>query len=291
MPSSSSAIRQGRRLRGRVSPCTILQTAEVGWFGWITGALLPPDAGIVQGWPVVAAAWPIPTKLRTQPLNGLAVGKPAHRYQHSLAATGPPHCSHHCARHPCRIWQKTGPKHRGPRCAGRSDPSSAASSTQFPERCCPPRDTCTASPKADPGDPGRCAWRDIPQSAFVKTGRGQWRIRSLRPPSCASMSIHYTVLLLLNATHGCLAEIELAQPEALANGARHWIWMEGNTVTTLQLVGGAQSSKRVFDHAVLTFDGVRGQLDWPIGRCDLLSVDTTGTLRPEFQRLLHQHLN
>lgn len=127
-------FRQGRRIRGRASPCTILQTAEVGWFGWITGALLPPDAGIVEGWPVVAAARPIPTKRRTQPLNGLAVAEPAHRYQHSLAATGSTHRSHHCARHPCRIWQKTGPKHCDPRCAGRSDPSSAASSTQFPER-------------------------------------------------------------------------------------------------------------------------------------------------------------
>jgi len=42
---------------------------------------------------------------------------------------------------------------------------------------------------------------------------------------------------------------------------------------------------------VLTFDGAQGQLDWPGGRCDYLSVGATRALRPEFQRLLHQHLN
>ena len=105
------------------------------------------------------------------------------------------------------------------------------------------------------------------------------------------MLVQYTVLLLLNAARGCLAEIELAQPEVPASNPRHWLWIESNTVTSLQLVDGDQSSKRVFDRAVLTFDGAQGQLHWTGGRCDPLSVDATGTLRPEFQRLLHQHLN
>ena len=88
------------------------------------------------------------------------------------------------------------------------------------------------------------------------------------------MLVQYTVLLLLNAARGCLAEIELAQSEVPASGARHWLWIESNTVTSLQL-----------------FDGAQGQLDWPGGRCDYLSVGATRALRPEFQRLLHQHLN
>lgn len=112
----------------------------------------------------------------------------------------------------------------------------------------------------------------------------------LAPPTF-SMLVHYTLLLLLNAARGCLAEIELAQPGIPASGARHWLWIESNTVTSLQLVDGDRSSKRVFDRAVLTFDGALGELNWPGGRCDPLSVDATGVLRPEFRRLLHQHLN
>jgi hypothetical protein len=72
------------------------------------------------------------------------------------------------------------------------------------------------------------------------------------------MLVQYTVLLLLNAAHGCLAEIELAQPGIPASGARHWLWIESNTVTALQLVDGDRSSRRVFDRAVLTFDGAQG---------------------------------
>lgn len=110
-------------------------------------------------------------------------------------------------------------------------------------------------------------------------------------PSTFSMLVQYTVLLLLSAARGCLTEIELAQPGVLASGARHWLWIEGNTVTSLQLVDEDQNSKRIFDRAVLTFDGAQGELNWPGGRCDPLSVDATGVLRPEFRQLLHQHLN
>ena len=103
----------------------------------------------------------------------------------------------------------------------------------------------------------------------------------LAPPTF-SMLVQYTVLLLLNAARGCLAEIELAQSEVPASGARHWLWIESNTVTSLQLVDGDRSSRHVFDRAVLTFDGAQGQLDWPGGRCDYLSVGATRALRPEF---------
>ncbi|MEO3714115.1 hypothetical protein [Roseateles flavus] len=99
------------------------------------------------------------------------------------------------------------------------------------------------------------------------------------------------MLQLFNAAHGCLVEIELVQLQALVDGARQWLWIEGNMVTVLQLLDGKLSEKRVFDRAVLTFDGVQGQLCWPGGPPDVLSIDASGTLRPEFQRLLHQHLN
>lgn len=110
-------------------------------------------------------------------------------------------------------------------------------------------------------------------------------------PPTFSMLIQYTVLQLFNATLGCLAEIELAQSRVPASGTRHWLWIEGNTVTSLQLVDVDQPSKHIFDRAVLTFDGAQGELNWPGGRCDPLSVDATGVLRAEFRRLLHQHLN
>lgn len=110
-------------------------------------------------------------------------------------------------------------------------------------------------------------------------------------PSIFAMLVQYTVLLLFNAAHGCLAEIELAKPEVPATSARHWLWIESKTVTSLQLINEDRPSQRVFDRAVLTFDGARCQLNWPGGRCDHLSVDATHALRPEFQRLLHQHLN
>lgn len=105
------------------------------------------------------------------------------------------------------------------------------------------------------------------------------------------MLVDFNVLLLLNAVRGSLAEIELTPSDMPAAGRSHWLWMEGNTVTVLQTIGTSQASKRVFDRAVLTLDGVHGELQWPNGRCDALSIDSARALRPEFRRLVHQHLN
>eukprot|EP01034_Spumella_vulgaris_P010766 gene10766-13672_t len=54
---------------------------------------------------------------------------------------------------------------------------------------------------------------------------------------------------------------------------------------------GGNPSKRIFDHAVLTLNGHHGELAWPSGRREALSLDPGRALRPEFQRLVHQHLN
>lgn len=102
---------------------------------------------------------------------------------------------------------------------------------------------------------------------------------------------HYTVLLLLDASHGSLAEIELPRPNLPTNSESRWLWIEGNTVTSLQAIGGAHPCKRFFDRAILTRDDERAELQWPSGRCEILSVNSTRVLRPEFQRLVHQHLN
>ena len=76
-----------------------------------------------------------------------------------------------------------------------------------------------------------------------------------------------------------------------ASGPSQWLWIEANTVTALQVVGAGQPSKRIVDRAVLTLDGSRGELRWPSGQCNALSVDPERALRPDFRRLVHQHLN
>jgi len=104
------------------------------------------------------------------------------------------------------------------------------------------------------------------------------------------MLVQFTVLQLLDAVHGSLAEIELAHPD-MPRGECRWFWIEANWVTLLHPVSEGTPFLRVFDHAVLIIDGQQGELRWPSGRCDVLMVDPDGTLRPEFQRLVHQHLN
>ncbi|WP_406625394.1 hypothetical protein [Acidovorax sp. SDU_ACID1] len=105
------------------------------------------------------------------------------------------------------------------------------------------------------------------------------------------MSVHHTILQLLDAAHGSLAEIELARPDLPPEQESRWLWIEGNTVTSLEVVSSGQPSKRIFDRAVLTVDGTRGELLWPSGRCEVLAVDPSRTLRPPFRQLTHQHLN
>jgi hypothetical protein len=106
------------------------------------------------------------------------------------------------------------------------------------------------------------------------------------------MPIHYTVLQLLNAAHGSLAEIELAHPGLSEGSGTRWLWIESTTVMALQVVGsGGNPSKRIFDYAVLTLDGHHGELAWPSGRREMLSVDPERALCPKFRQLVHQHLN
>lgn len=104
------------------------------------------------------------------------------------------------------------------------------------------------------------------------------------------MPVQFIVLLLLDALHGSLAEIELVHPD-MGRGKRLWLWIESHWVTLLSPVNEGTPSLRVFDGAVLKFDGTHGELRWPSGRCDALSVDPDAALRPEFLRLVHQHLN
>lgn len=105
------------------------------------------------------------------------------------------------------------------------------------------------------------------------------------------MPIQFTVLLLFDAAHGSLAEIETVVADMPASGRSQWLWIDACSVTAMQLVSDSRPSQRVFDRAVLALKDTGGELRWPSGRCETLSIDPTRTLRPAFRRLLHQHLN
>ncbi|MNO09159.1 hypothetical protein D3C81_2321600 [compost metagenome] len=51
------------------------------------------------------------------------------------------------------------------------------------------------------------------------------------------------------------------------------------------------ATMRVFDGAVLTLNGLRGELRWHNGGQNALLSAPDASLRPEFRRLVHQHLN
>ncbi|CAM3423196.1 hypothetical protein [Paracidovorax anthurii] len=111
------------------------------------------------------------------------------------------------------------------------------------------------------------------------------------------MAIHYTVRCLLETACGSLAEIELIHPDlpdghaSRRSDASRWLWIEGATVQSLQVIGDSNPSERIFDRAVLTLGGAHGELHWPSGRRDVLSINAARELRPEFRRLVHEHLN
>ena len=106
-----------------------------------------------------------------------------------------------------------------------------------------------------------------------------------------SAPVSFSVLLLLDAPHGSLAEIELTRADLPVGTRSHWLWIEERTVTELRAIGTGTPSRKAFDRAVLALDGERAELIWPSGLCDALKVDPGRMLRPEFLRLVHQHVN
>ncbi|GAO20218.1 hypothetical protein [Diaphorobacter nitroreducens] len=104
------------------------------------------------------------------------------------------------------------------------------------------------------------------------------------------MPVHFATLHLFDSAQGSLAEIELAHPD-MPPGERRWLWIEPNWVTLLHPVNEGTPTLRVFDGAVLALDGQRGELRWHDGRRNALLEVADASLRPEFRRLVHQHLN
>lgn len=105
------------------------------------------------------------------------------------------------------------------------------------------------------------------------------------------MPVSFSILLLLDAPHGSLAEIELSSEDMPVAARSHWLWIEERAVTELRALGTGTPSRKAFDRAVLTIDGQWGELSWPSGQRDMLKADPARALRPEFRRLVHQHLN
>jgi len=104
------------------------------------------------------------------------------------------------------------------------------------------------------------------------------------------MPTDFTVLLLLNSERCSLVEVELVQAESTA-GPRQWLWVEPNWVTLLRPMAAGTCLMQLFDQAVLTRSGDHAELRWANGQCFALSMEASNSLRPEFRRLVHQHLN
>ena len=104
------------------------------------------------------------------------------------------------------------------------------------------------------------------------------------------MPVHFSTLQLFDSAQGSLVEIELAHPD-MQPGERRWLWIEPNWVTLLHAVNEGTPTLRVFDGAVLALEGQRGELRWHNGRRNEISAEPIASLRPEFRRLVHQHLN
>ena len=104
------------------------------------------------------------------------------------------------------------------------------------------------------------------------------------------MPVHFAMLQLFDTAEGSLAEIELSHPD-MPNGERRWLWIEPNWVTLLLPMIEGTATMRVFDGAVLTLNGLRGELRWHNGGQNALLSAPDASLRPEFRRLVHQHLN
>ena len=74
-----------------------------------------------------------------------------------------------------------------------------------------------------------------------------------------SAPVSFSVLLLLDAPHGSLAEIELTRADLPVGTRSHWLWIEERTVTELQAIGTGTPSRKAFDRAVLALDGERAE--------------------------------
>ena len=136
----------------------------------------------------------------------------------------------------------------------------------------------------------------MPKAQPLPIGSARMGAHKSRQPaapglSLTAMPVQYTIHLLLDSVHGSLVQIEVDGAHAKNSGQREWLWVETGAVVALRTIAGNAPTSRVFDRAVLRFDGMQGELCWIGGRSENLSLNCSPTLRPAFHRLVHQHLN
>ena len=105
----------------------------------------------------------------------------------------------------------------------------------------------------------------------------------------------YEVLFLFSAPQGYLAEIKRFDLSANTPKARacQWLWIQSATVTTLQFLDMATSSRkhRSFKEALLWFDDMGGELRWHKGPTEQLVTETSKLLPAPLLQLVNLHLS
>lgn len=105
----------------------------------------------------------------------------------------------------------------------------------------------------------------------------------------------YEVLFLFSAPQGYLAEIKRLDLPADMPKARtcQWLWIQSATVTTLQFLDLATSSRqhRSFKEASLWFDDAGGELLWHKGPTEQLVTETSKTRPAPLLQLVNSHLS
>ena len=105
----------------------------------------------------------------------------------------------------------------------------------------------------------------------------------------------YEVLFSFSAPHGHLAEIKRLDQPANAPKAQvcQWLWIEAETVTTLQFVAmdATGCRRRTFKEASLWFDDTHGELRWEFGAPVALRAQPKCGLPEGLAHLVNLHLS
>ena len=105
----------------------------------------------------------------------------------------------------------------------------------------------------------------------------------------------YEILFSFSAPRGHLVEIKRLDQAGNASKAQvfQWLWIQAETVTTLQFVSmdATDIQRRTFKEATLWFDDTRGQLRWEFGPPVDLQAQPSSEFPEALARLVSQHLS
>lgn len=105
------------------------------------------------------------------------------------------------------------------------------------------------------------------------------------------MTLTYEVVHLFSSPRGHLVEIK--HLDQMADTAHEWLWVTGQSVTTLRPRHGDGETQqvRMFRDACLQLNGQNAQLAWTNGQQLSLAASPTPTLPSEQRQLIHNHLS